>query len=143
MKILSSLILSFILVGLWSCSDSGSPVDSGSDTSDPVVDDCGFTDGDNSSCVNYSTEIQPIFTNNCGNCHLGSSFGGLNLSTYADVMNGGESGDVVMQGNSSESLIILKLRNSHNPAMPMGNCCIESSLIDLIATWIDEEVLDN
>ena len=32
--------------------------------------------------VDYETEIQPIFNNNCGNCHLGNSSGGLNLSNY-------------------------------------------------------------
>ena len=32
--------------------------------------------------VDYETQIQPIFNANCGNCHLGNSSGGLNLSNY-------------------------------------------------------------
>ena len=93
------------------------------------------------SQVDYNSEIQSIFNSSCINCH--GSTGGLSLTSYNNVMNGGNSGDVVIQGNSSESLIILKLRDSHNPAMPYGNCCIESSLINLIATWIDEGALNN
>ena len=47
-------------------------------------DDCGECGGDNSSCVNYSSEIQPILSSNCIGCHPNS--GGLNLSSYADLM---------------------------------------------------------
>ena len=43
--------------------------------------------------VDY-TEIQTIFTNNCGSCHLENSSGGLNLSSYTEVMSGGDGGDV-------------------------------------------------
>ena len=35
--------------------------------------------------VDYETEIQPIFNSNCGNCHLGNSSGGLNLSNYQNI----------------------------------------------------------
>ena len=156
MKILSSAILSLIFLVFWSCSDAGKdPLSSGDETDctqeldcnsvcggAAINDACGVCDGDGSTCnISHSTTIQPIFTNNCTNCH-GTS-GGLTLTSYSGLMNGGNSGDVVIQGNSSESLIILKLRNNHNPAMPLDNCCIESPLIDLIATWIDEGALDN
>ena len=35
--------------------------------------------------VDYATEIQPIFEANCTSCHGGS--GGVNLSSYASLMN--------------------------------------------------------
>ena len=43
------------------------------------------------SQVDYSTQIQPIFDNNCISCHIdgGAYFGGLDLSSYALVMEGG------------------------------------------------------
>ena len=136
-KIIPSLILSFILVGLWSCSDSGNPVDSGSDTSDPVVDDCGVTDGDNSSCVNYSTEIQPIFSTNCTGCHGGS--GGLFLTSYSLLMES----NVVESGNSVNSQLIKKLKGTAGTQMPKNQNPLDDATIDLIETWIDEGAQDN
>ena len=55
--------------------------------------------------VDYYSDIQPIFDSNCGGCHLSNSQGGLNLSSYQDLMDGGDSGDVILPGNSSESIL--------------------------------------
>ena len=137
MKILPSLILSLIFLGFWSCSDFGNPVVSVSETSDPVLDDCGVTEGDNSSCVNYSTEIQPIFNANCTSCH-GSS-GGLSLSSYSNL----KAGNVVVSGNGTGSLLIKKLKGEAGTQMPKGNTPLEDATINLIITWIDEGALDN
>ena len=136
MKILPSLILSFILVGFWSCSDSGI------DPPDLVVDDCGVTDGNNSSCVNYSTEIQPIFTNNCTNCHGGIyTYGNLKLRSYSELM----SGDVVIENDSENSILIQKLGVDppFYDRMPQNGPYLDAATILLIATWIDEGALDN
>ena len=112
---------------------------SGSET---INDDCGVCGGDNSSCVNYSTEIQPIFNSNCTGCH-GSS-GGLNLSSYTDLMNGGNRGLSVIAGDNVNSLIIQKLRGSGpGSQMPMGETPLEESLISLIETWINEGTQNN
>ena len=42
--------------------------------------------------VDYETEIQTIFNNSCTSCHQYGSQNGLNLTAYAGVMNGGNSG---------------------------------------------------
>ena len=47
--------------------------------------------------VDYNSEIQSIFNNNCGNCHLGGSSGGLNLSNYDSVMEGGNGVEVLLR----------------------------------------------
>jgi len=157
MKVLPSLILSFILFGLWSCSDSGNPVSSVDEevecTSDldcngvcegtSVQDTCGVCDGDGSTCnISYSTTIQPIFNNNCTVCH-GSS-GGLNLGSYNTLGNGGNSGAVFIAGNGSESRLIQKLRGTASGSqMPALGCCLDASVIQLIETWIEEGALDN
>ena len=119
MKILTSLILSFILIGLWSCSDNGkNPVSSETEvecTSDldcadvcggsAAEDTCGVCNGDGSTCnISYSTTIQPIFNNNCTGCH-GSS-GGLNLGSYSTLDCGGNSGAVIIAENGSGSRMI-------------------------------------
>ena len=42
--------------------------------------------------VDYQTQIQTIFNSNCTSCHVngGAYYGGLDLSTYDNVMAGGE-----------------------------------------------------
>ena len=89
--------------------------------------------------VDYETEIQPIFDNNCGNCHLGNSSGGLNLSNYNNLM----SSDIVVPGDHEMSLLYQRiiLPNSATGDMPPGNSSLSQSDIDLIALWIDEGAL--
>ena len=89
--------------------------------------------------VDYITEIQPIFDNNCGNCHLGNSSGGLNLSSYQNLM----SNDVVVPGNHLESVLYQRivLPESEQGDMPPSGSLSDSD-INLIATWIDEGALE-
>ncbi|MDP6684895.1 MAG: c-type cytochrome domain-containing protein [Candidatus Marinimicrobia bacterium] len=131
------------------------------------VDSCGICEGDNSTCtgctdenaVNYDpnaiipcegccvtvsfiSDIQPIFNVNCMGCHGNSS--GLNLSTYSNLMNGGNSGSAVIPGDGANSLIIQKLRGTGpGSQMPLGGNALDESLISLIETWINEGALNN
>ena len=93
--------------------------------------------------VDYNSEIQPIFTNNCGNCHLGSSSGGLNLSSYTNVMSGGNGGVVIIPYNHAASMIYDRItrEESADGNMP-PNGSLSQSQIDLIAQWIDEGALE-
>ena len=88
--------------------------------------------------VDYETEIQPIFNDNCGNCHLGNSSGGLNLSSYANLM----SNNVIVPGNHQESELydrITRPESAQGDMPPSGSLSQEQ--IDLIALWIDEGAL--
>ena len=53
--------------------------------------------------VDYSSQIQPIFNSRCTSCHGGS--GGLNLTSYNNLMIGGHSGDVVISYDHASSLL--------------------------------------
>lgn len=95
-----------------------------------------------SSClfaVDYESDIQPIFNANCGNCHLGNSNGGLNLSSYNNLM----SNNVIIPGDHEMSELYerITLPNSANGDMPPGNNSLSQEEIDLIALWIDEGAL--
>ena len=63
--------------------------------------------------VNYNSDIQPIFNSSCTSCHGGS--GGLNLTTYDNVMNGGNSGDVVMPFEHANSLLWQYVNSGYMP----------------------------
>ena len=95
--------------------------------------------------VDYSTQIQPIFDDNCISCHIdgGAYFGGLDLSSYSLVMEGGSSGNTIVpfDHSSSELFNRITLDEGDYEFMPQNGTSISQSEIDLIAQWIDEGAL--
>lgn len=92
--------------------------------------------------VDYESEIQPIFSNNCTSCHGGES--GVTLSSYNAVMNseGDQYGeDIVNPGNASDSPLVDKISSNnpeHGERMPVDADPLSSEEINLIRDWIDE-----
>jgi len=89
--------------------------------------------------IDYNSQIQPIFDNNCGNCHLGDSSGELNLSNYINLM----SSDIVVPGNHEISSLYDRITRSESELgdMPPSGALSQGE-IDLIAQWIDEGALE-
>ena len=89
--------------------------------------------------IDYNSQIQPIFDNSCGNCHLGNSSGGLNLSNYSNLM----SSNTVVPGNHEISSLYDRITRSEsqNGDMPPAGS-LSQDQIDLIAQWIDEGALE-
>ena len=138
MKNANSFVICLLLILLWSCNDLGTSTNSIINN----YDDCGIENGDNSTCVNYSTEIQPIFDSDCVSCH--GNGGGLDLTSYQNLMNGGNSGLSIEPGNATNSYLINKLRGTASgDQMPIGYPPLSESIIQLIETWINEGALDN
>ena len=91
--------------------------------------------------IDYESEIEPIFANHCNECHSygGGYFGGLDLTSYDNLMNGGVSGDAVYPYYSSGSLLIQKLYGTASgEQMPLNASPLDDSTINLIASWIDQ-----
>ena len=91
------------------------------------------------SQVNYQSDIQPIFNNNCIFCHQNGGSATLNLATYYGVMNGGWSGPAIIVGDHQNSLLYQRIIQpiGTDGSMP-PNDPLSQSQIDLIAQWIDE-----
>jgi hypothetical protein len=106
---------------------------------DAENDDCGICSGDNSSCVNYSSEIQSIFNANCTSCHGGSHSTGLDLRSYEEATTGSNSGLVIIELDHSSSELWKKINSGSMP--PSGS--LTSDQINLIETWINEGALNN
>ena len=89
------------------------------------------------SQVDYDSQIQTIFDNSCIMCH--GNAGGLDLTTYDNVMNGGSNGAVIIPGDhaGSELYIRITLPSSSDEDMPPQGEMSQGE-IDLIAQWIDE-----
>ena len=65
--------------------------------------------------VDYETQIQTIFNNNCTSCHQYGSQNGLNLTVYSGVMNGGTSGAAIVAGDHANSLLWVRVNNGSMP----------------------------
>ena len=90
--------------------------------------------------VDYTSQIDTIFTNNCTSCHMyGNASGGLNLTSYSGVMAGGNSGAVIVANDHANSLLWQKVNTGE---MPQNNPALPQSQIDLIALWINEGALE-
>ena len=90
--------------------------------------------------VDYNSEIQPIFNYSCINCHSGSDAEeDLSLTSYDNLMNGGESGDVVIPYDHANSLLWQYITFGY---MPPGNNDLTGEQVDIIAQWINEGALD-
>ena len=89
--------------------------------------------------VDYNSEIQPIFNSSCINCHSGSDAEeDLSLTSYENLMNGGESGDVVIPYDHANSLLWQYITFGY---MPPGNNDLTGEQVDIIAQWINEGAL--
>ena len=83
--------------------------------------------------VDYYSQIHPIFKDHCTMCH--GNAGGLNLFSYYNLFDGGNSGDVVIPYDHSSSLLWQYVNSGEMP--PSANDLTQAQ-IDLIAQWIDE-----
>ena len=91
------------------------------------------------SQVNYESQIQPIFNNNCVFCHQNGGSATLNLATYSGVMSGGWSGPAIIAGDYQNSLLYQRIIHTTGTdgSMP-PNDPLSQAQIDLIAQWIEE-----
>ena len=98
------------------------------------------------SQVDYTTQIQPIFNNNCTSCHAngGTYAGQLDLSSFAETIEGGSSGNIIIPSNHSSSILYnrITLPASNQQFMPKNNASLSQVDIDLIAQWIDEGAVE-
>ena len=94
--------------------------------------------------VSFATHVAPVLIKNCNGCHIDAMRvrGGLNMDNFANLLRGGDSGEIVSPGKSAESLLIKKLKGSpgiEGEKMPAGGRpALSDKDIQLISTWIDE-----
>ena len=88
--------------------------------------------------VDYGSQIQTIFDNNCTSCHQngGAYQNGLDLTSYDNLMAGtSDHGPIVIPFAADSSILIQKL--SENPPfgyqMPRDGLPLDQELINMIA----------
>lgn len=94
------------------------------------------------TAVSYAADIQPVWNSSCTGCH--GSNGGLNLTSYANLMAGNSSnGPVVTAGDGANSLIVQRIDGSVGSLMPAGGPSLSAATIATIEKWIDQGAHNN
>lgn len=135
------LLLSIPLL-IMSCSSSGG--------TDPYGDDPNDDNNNNNQIGMEPTFeiVQMIFTQNCGNCHIGSRENGVRLDSYDNVINsvGDQYGtEVVQPGDADASPLVDKIEPNpeFGSRMPEDGPYLSSDRIDQIKEWINQGAENN
>jgi nitrate/TMAO reductase-like tetraheme cytochrome c subunit len=81
--------------------------------------------------LTYDGYVGALFTAKCTACHGDLATGGLNLSTYADALKGGDSGPIIVAGDAAGS----KLVEVQSTGKHFANLTAEE--LELVKQWID------
>jgi len=89
------------------------------------------------SDLTWDNSVGALFQTKCSACHGPAALGGLNLSTYADAMQGGASGPVIVPGDSAHSLLVTKQQAGGHPGQ------LTPEEIAQVIEWIDANAPEN
>ena len=95
--------------------------------------------------VSYEVEIKPLLRRHCFGCHsTEEKRAGLDLESFAGLLKGGGSGEIVKPGRPGSSILFLAISHEGNgvPNMPQGLPKIPDADIALIREWIQQGLLD-
>ena len=86
----------------------------------------------------YRESIKPLFQKHCVDCHGGEKTkGGFNLTRRVNLMQGGDSGAVVVVGNHKASLLFETIAHTVDSKMPYKKPKLPAEQIEMIGRWID------
>lgn len=93
---------------------------------------------------NFDEHIKPILQQRCARCHNDDKKkSGLSVATFAALMAGGSSGQVVTPGDADGSRILKLITKQEEPFMPPSGDPLPEEEIALIRKWIQEGALQN
>jgi mono/diheme cytochrome c family protein len=91
--------------------------------------------------ISFASDILPIFQSRCINCHGGDrTEKGLDLKSYASLMNGSERGPVLVAGDAANSSLVNLISSGK---MPKRGPKLTPEQVQLIIDWINQGALNN
>jgi len=92
--------------------------------------------------LTYDDHIRPLLENKCFSCHNpDKKKGGLEMTSYAGLMNGGSGGAVVDAGNPQASRLWTMSAHKEEPYMPPEGAPLEAKDLALLSKWVAGGVL--
>jgi hypothetical protein len=87
--------------------------------------------------VSFSTDVAPILTKNCAQCHgPAPAMAKLDLRSRDAALKGGQHGPAIVPGDAAGSRLYQHLTGQEQPQMPMGGRLTDAE-ISVIKAWID------
>ena len=94
--------------------------------------------------ANYQDDLTPIFRESCFGCHnADKTKGGLNLTNYATMMQGGGSGAAIAPGDPDASYLFQLVTHQSEPHMPLNSPKLPDEKLAIIRRFIEEGALEN
>ncbi len=91
--------------------------------------------------VSFKNDILPIFDRTCARCHGGARREeGLDLRSYASIMEGSQNGAVIVPSDAEASELIKLVMSGK---MPRRAPKLADEQIQLLADWVNQGALDN
>jgi WD40 repeat protein len=85
----------------------------------------------------FEGQVLPIFREKCCGCHnADKKKGGLDLTSYGQMMAGGSSGEVIAAGDADGSYLWQLVSHAAEPKMPPESDKLAGESLDLIKQWI-------
>jgi hypothetical protein len=86
----------------------------------------------------FKEHVGPLLKANCLRCHGGKKMeGGLDISTRAKLLKGGDGGAGVVPGEAAKSRLFLLAAHIREPHMPEGGDKLPAADLKRLADWID------
>lgn len=95
---------------------------------------------DGSETVSFKDDVAPMLVNVCMGCHSGNNpRGGYNMTTFEQVLSGGDTGSTIVPGDPDSSYIVDLVLRQEPLKMPAGNQTrIKQSQAKALEKWIKE-----
>src|SRR4051794_29727238 len=85
----------------------------------------------------FETKVAPVLKRHCVECHNpAKSRGGLDLTSRAALLEGGEKGPAVVPGHAGKSLLH-QMIDGPKPKMPRQRDALSAAEVADVARWID------
>lgn len=93
--------------------------------------------GQSPAKLNYEQHVLPFLLEKCGNCHSpDKKRGGLIVTNYQKLMEGGSSGAVVKAGDPDKSSLFTSTAHKTEPFMPPMAPKVADDKIEMLRAWI-------
>lgn len=98
--------------------------------------DAGAVESAGSASGPVWSEVASLFEAKCGSCHSTPDMTGLALDNFADAMAGGKNGEIIVPGDSANSVLYTLQAAGGHPGL------FDTAELDLIKAWIDAGALE-
>ena len=94
--------------------------------------------------VTYQDDLAPLLRESCFGCHnQDKAKGGLNLMTFAAMMQGGSSGNVIEPGDPKASYLFQLVTHESEPHMPLNSAKLPDEKVAIIRRFIEDGALES